>query len=249
LLNISTGQASFLLNDPRMDNRFLAWDPAGEALYLKVGTLSDPQVLRFTVADRRSQALPVSPNTYDLTVSPDKTILYAFSNGIGFGSEAWLLDETGNQRQILSDAKNILGLFRYAPDGKHIAYLRLPDSNSTFPAGKLWVMDADGQNARLAATADGGRGMPPAWSPAGDQIAFIGRNQPGNESPNLSIYNMSNARLLTLDFSPLTPPVWSLDGLYFTLAAGDTMELWFYATASGKAHKVTSGACCAGWIH
>ena len=150
------------------------------------------------------------------------------------------------QRQILSDAENILGLFRYAPDGKHIAYIRLPDSQADFPAGELWVMDWDGKNARLAATADAGRGMPPVWSPDGDKIAFIGRNQLEDKSTSLSIYDLSAAALLTLPFSPVMPPVWAPEGLYFTL--GGTMAVWFYDTASGKTRKVVSGACCAGWM-
>src|SRR5688572_23322875 len=82
-------------------------------------------------------------------------MLQAFSNGMSLGSELWLSDTNGaGGRKILSDAENILGLMRYSPNADQIAYIRLPDSETAFPAGELWVMDSDGENARLAATAD-----------------------------------------------------------------------------------------------
>ncbi len=249
IIDIGAKKAAFLLDDPTVDNRFLAWNPDGKAVYLKAGTLSNPQVLRVEVDSRSVAVLSASPNTYDLTVAPDGTILYAFSNGIGFGSEVWQMDGlNGQPRRMLSDAENILGLFRFSPDGTHVAYIRLPDSQVDFPAGELWVMAGDGKNAHLAATADAGRGMPPVWSPDGDKIAFVGRNQPAEPATNLSIYDLSTATLLMLPVSPVMPPVWAADGLYFTQAENDTMTVWFYETASGKTRKLVSGACCAGWM-
>jgi hypothetical protein len=246
MIDIRAKTSAFLLGDPALDNRFLAWNPDGTAVYLKAGMLSSPQVLRAAVDSRSVVVLPASPYTYDLTVAPDGTVLYAASAGLGYGSEVWQL---GNpSRRFLSDAENILGLFRYAPDGKHLAYIRLPDSQEEFPAGELWVRDADGKNPLLAATADAGRGMPPVWSPGGDQIAFVGRNRPADPSTNLSIYTLDTGALLTLAFAPVMPPVWEPDGLYFTQAENDTMTVWYYDTASGQARPVVSGACCAGWI-
>jgi Tol biopolymer transport system component len=254
VLDTSTGKIDFLLDDPALDNRFLAWNPDGKAVYLKAGTLSNPQILRVEADSRRASSLPISANTYNLTVAPDgRTILYALTNGIGLGSELWAADAGGgNRRALVSDAENILGLMRYSPDGRRIAYIRLPDSQLAFPAGELWVMDADGTNARLTASADAGRGMPPVWSPDGRQIAFAGRTNPQDpDSINLSIYNLLTAQLLTPSFALVTPPAWSPDGtkLYFTLAINDKMEVWFYEISTHKAQKLLDGACCAGWMH
>ncbi len=253
VLDTLSGKVHFLLDDPSMDYRLLAWNPDGKSIYLKAGMLSQPQVLRVDVESRHKTVLPLSPNTYNLSVSPDSTrMLHAFSNGMGLGSELWLSDTNGaGGRKILSDAENILGLMRYSPDAEQIAYIRLPDSESAFPAGELWVMDSGGENARLAATADAGRGMPPVWSPDGQKIAFIGRDRPDDhDSINLSIYDPGTSQLITSPFSLLTPPVWSPDGsnLYFTLRIDDKMEVWFYETSTGKTRKLLDGACCAGWL-
>jgi hypothetical protein len=247
LLDLRSGAIRFLVTEAQVDNRLLAWEPHGTALYLKVGTLTDPQVLRFNVAGGAPQTIPLPPNTYDLSVSLDNNILYSVTNGIGFGSETRLMGH--EEPSFLADPKNILGLFRYALDGQHIAYIRLPDGQEEFPAGELWIIDADGQNAHLVASADAGRGMPPVWSPDGEKIAFIGQQPDGNQSTNLSIYSVNTATLATLAFAPVNPPVWFTNGLYFTLAENDTMSIWFYDTANTQTRKVLGGACCAGWIH
>ncbi len=254
VLNVDDGKTYSLLDDVGLDNRLLAWHPDGKSVYLKAGTLSNPRVLRVDVVSRHAIPLSVSPNTYNLSVVPDGMgILYALTNGIGLGSELWAADADGKYGQkILSDAGNILGLMRYSPDGKHIAVMRLPDNQSEFPAAELWVSDSDGKNAHLAASADGGRGMPPVWSPDSRKIAFIGRTHSDDPvSLNLSIYDLGTSQLVTSSFSLLTPPVWSPNGakLYFTPAIDDKMEVWFYEMSNGKAGRLLSGACCAGWLH
>jgi len=254
VVDLQTGRAQFLLDDPTLDDRLLSWAPDGESVYLKAGTLSNPQVLRVEVVLRRAAALPLSPNTYNLTVSPDgATLLYALSGGIGLGSEVWAADaQGGGAHRLLSDGASILGLMRYSPDGRHIAYIRLPDDQTSFPAGELWLANADGSHARRVATADAGRGMPPVWSPDGKQIAFIGRSQPGDpNSANLSIYDTATAQLVASPYAPAFPPAWSPDGdkLSITLDRDGKMELWFYEILNGKAEEWLSSACCAGWVY
>jgi Tol biopolymer transport system component len=254
VLDVSTGKSAFLLDNQTLDNRFLAWNPAGKAVHIKAGTLSEPHILRVEAESRRATVLPVPPNTYNLSFSPDGgSMLYALTNGIGLGSELWVADAGGtNGRILLSDAHNIIGLMRYSPDGQHIAYIRLPDSQSAFPAGELWLMDADGNNARLTASADAGRGMPPVWSPDGSQVAFTGRTNPEDPNAiNLSIYDILTSQLLISSVSPATPPVWSPDAakLYFTLAIDDKMEVWFYEISTKRTRKLLDSACCPGWMH
>jgi Tol biopolymer transport system component len=253
MFDTASGKSHFVLSDPTIDSRFLAWQPDGRSLYLKIGTLSFPQTLRVDAATGQTTELFVSAFVYDLTVSPDgQRVLYSLNKGIGFGSETWLAGPDGqNPSQLLVDAQNIIALAQFSPDGRQIAYIKLPDSQEIAPAGELWVMDSAGLNARFLAAADAGRGFPPVWSPDGDKIAFVGRDDPGDEkSINLSVYDLGTSVISVVEtarFSLLTPPVWSPDGALIAFSS-DKMDLWFYEISGGQAKKQISGACCAGWI-
>ncbi len=269
LFDTASGKSHFALSDPTIDSRFLAWQPDGRSIYLKIGTLSVPQTLRVDAATGKAVELPVSPFAYDLAAAPDGSrIYYALSKGLGFGSEAWLAGPDGqNSSQLLLDGQNIIALAQYSPDGTRIAFIKMPDDQNAAPPGELWVMDSDGFNARKLADADAGRGYSPVWSPDGTKIAFIGRQQPDRpEVLNLSIYNLSSSSLVSFPAASVTQPAWSPEGsmLAFSsygsstsaltpgassgLLPGDTMELWIYEVSSGKGSKLSTGACCAGWI-
>jgi WD40 repeat protein len=241
-----------LLDDPSIDTHFLAWSPDGRSVYLKAGALSNPQILRVDAISRQVTVLPIPANTYSLAVSPaDGTIVWALTGGIGSGSQVWGSDaQSANSQIVLSDPANIIGLMRYAPDGRHIAAIRLPDDQSALPPGELWLADSDGKHAHFAATADAGRGMFPVWSPNGEKIAFIGRTHPRDPaSINLSVLTLFNLQLSTLNLKPEAPPTWSPDGsrLYFTLASDGKMEVWSYEISTGKTEKLFENACCVGW--
>jgi len=259
LFDTADGKSHFALSDPTIDSRFLAWQPDGRSLYLKIGTLSVPQTLHVDAATGKATELFLSPFAYDLAGAPDgRKILYSLTKGIGFGSETWLAGPDGqNPSQLLVDAENITALAQYSPDGTQIAYIKFPDDQNVTPSGELWVMDADGFKPRKLADADAGRGFSPAWSPDGTKIAFIGRDQSGQPAAlNLSIYNLSTSTLVTFKALSIAQPVWSPDGSLIALSVtvsslpvqGDTIELWFYETSSGKGYKQVTGACCAGWI-
>lgn len=267
LFDSASGTSHFVLSDPTIDSRFLAWQPDGLWLYLKIGTLSVPQTLKVNAATSKAIELPISAFAYDLASSPDgKQVLYSLTKGIGFGSETWVAGPEGqNPSQLSVDAGNIAALAKYSPDGSQIAYILFPDSQAATPAGELWVMDKEGFKKRKLAIADAARGFSPGWSPDGSKIAFVGRDQPANpDSLNLSIYDLKTESLVTAPVFPSTQPVWSPDGGQIAfgsqkpigtgggstpLAGGDTMNVWLFEIASGQPKLLVSGhACCAGWI-
>jgi Tol biopolymer transport system component len=260
MFDTASGKSHFALSDPTIDSRFLAWQPDGRQLYLKIGTLSVPQTLRVDAATGKATELPISPFVYDLTVTPDGSrVYYALTKGLGFGSEAWLAGPEGqNPSQLLVDAQNIIALAQYSPDGSQIAFIKFPDNQSSTPPGELWVMDSSGFHDRKLAVADAGRGFAPVWSPAGDRLALAGRDQPAKpETINISVAELKSSVLTSYPTAPSTQPVWSPDGTLIAFSTintsiqstqGDTMELWFYKISSGKGYKLVTDACCAGWI-
>ncbi len=253
LFDSASGRIRLAIDDQTLDNRLLAWHPDGGSVYLKIGMLSFPQVIRVDVETLRATELPVAAFVYDIAVSPNGgQVLYSLSNGIGFGSETWLGAENAkNASQFLLEPNHITALAQFSPDGSKIAYIKMPDSQEPFPAGELWMMNSDGGNPFLAAITDAGRGFPPVWSPDGMKIAFVGRNDPADaSSANLSIYDLTTQVLITDYFSLMTAPVWSPDGafLVFTARDGDKIAVWRYEVAAQRIEKIAENACCAGWV-
>ena len=258
LFDTTSGKSHFALSDPTIDSRFLAWQPDGSAVYLKIGTLSVPQTLRVDAETGKAIELPVSPFAYDLAASPDgKHVLYSLTKGIGFGSETWLAGPEGqNPSQLLVDAANIIALASYSPDGSQIVYISFPDSQKETPPGELWVMDAEGFRPRKLTEADAGRGFAPVWSPDGTKIAFVGRASPDKpDALTLGIYDLKTSQVTSVPVGPGTQPIWAPDGSAITFSdppqnntGSDTINVWFYEIFSGQVSKLVDGACCAGWI-
>jgi Tol biopolymer transport system component len=256
MFDSASGESHFILSDPTIDSRVMGWLPDGRWLFVKIGTLSVPQILRVNAATGSAIELPLSPFTYDLTSSPDgKKTLFSLSRGVGLGSETWLAGPDGqNPSQLLVDAQNIITLAQYSPDGSQIAFIKLSESQSG-ASGELWVMDSAGFNARKLMMANTEKGIWPAWSPDGGRIAFAGwsADQP---TANLSIYDLRRDELISYQAAPITQPVWSPDGarIAFSIGsgkaneAGSFREIWFYDISSQQATKVFTGACCAGWV-
>ncbi len=116
----------------------------------------------------------------DAAPSPDGTrIVYSTSEGLGLGSDTWLMNSNGgNQRHLFHLAggtQSIAGLFAWSPDGTEIAYERISDSPVPFLPAGLWVMNSVGSGQRFLTQADGGHGYAPLWSPDGTRIAFVER--------------------------------------------------------------------------
>jgi len=127
------------------------------------------------------------PSAYliDAAASPDNShIIYSTTNGLGMGSDAWLMNRDGSMRTHLlksvGEAQSILGLFTWSPDGSQIAYERLSDSATPFLNAGLWVMDSHGGQSRHLVDTDGGHGFMPVWSPDSRKLAFIARTNVGD---------------------------------------------------------------------
>jgi len=283
-LNCPNGQAVLYLDTDSSsisqpitdsDSHFLAWTNDGKAAYLKVDSLGNPQVVR-AYMDGTRNALPINEYTYDLSANPaNEDFTFTFSRGLGYGSELNVTQyEVRNTRKIYADPYNYISFARFSPDGKQIAFIKIPDTQTPFTVGELWLMGADGSNARKLADADAGHGYAANWSPEGTKIAFVVRQNPGDENASQSSDALiSNIYIVEVESGKLTQitnitngraetPSWSPDGntLAFNVVVNGRMTVSIAdvgrVVAQGAAYRdpgeirslETEPACCPAWM-
>jgi Tol biopolymer transport system component len=260
VLDTDSGTLKAVVSEP-VDSRFLAWGKDG--LYLLIDSLGETRIVR---ADPRSadvQTLAIPPETYDLAPAPDgRTFTYSLSPGLGLGSELWV-KRGGDEARLLVDPDHILAFTSWSPDGKQLAFIKVPDSDQPFTVGELWTMKSDGREQRFLAQTDAGHGYRAAWSPDGTRIAFVKRENPDDEVADRSLSSLeSNLYIVEIRSGLSTPltrmekasvesPYWSPDGshLAFVVALDGTMNVWMANIASGEIKPVLEeGSCCPAWV-
>jgi Tol biopolymer transport system component len=106
--------------------------------------------------------------------SPDgERIAYVVvGNGGGGRSDVWVMDAGGSDPRRLTEGPGSSWSPTWSPDGSRIAYAHSAPGR----ADQIWVMGADGSNARAFTYRDPPecvRDGSPAWSPDGDRIGFV----------------------------------------------------------------------------
>ena len=184
-LNTETGTITLPFTET--DSHFLAWTSDGSAAYLKVDSLGSPQIIR-TYLSGAKDAVPIAEFTYDLSAKPNSfDFTFTLSRGLGYGSELYLAKQDGKNTLLLyEDQFNYISFARFSPDGNQIAFIKIPDTQTPFSVGELWIMDANGENARKIADADAGHGYAANWSPDGTKIAYVARENPDDETADHS---------------------------------------------------------------
>ncbi|MDL1944807.1 hypothetical protein FBQ99_20975 [Chloroflexi bacterium CFX2] len=264
IINVNSGKTVDLDVNLTQDSTFLNWAPTGNEILLRVGNLPDSRIYMIRINSGGYEQLPVPGNVYDIAISTNgRRMIYSLTWGLGYGSETWIADiDGGNAQRVLAEPNHIVAFAHWSPSGKEIAYIRMPDSNIPFTIGELWVMGVDGQNPVLLGSADAGHGYRPAWSPDGQQIAFVVREvadsgvDTDSETAsyvadqlvsNIYLANINDrkvSRLTQFEGSLTENPVWSLNGEYIafsTTAGGNGLNVWVFETRNGKLYQVTFG--------
>jgi hypothetical protein len=264
VLFLNTGTDSFTQPVTESDSHFLAWTSDGSAAYLKVDSLGSPSILR-VATDGAEDSIPITEYTYDLAASAGPgEFTFAFSRGLGQGSELWLAMDQGKVvEQLYADPLNYLSFARYSPDGHQIAFIKIPDTQTPFTVGELWVMNADGSEPRKLAEADAGHGYAANWSPDGRRLAFVKRENPDDERAdqssealisNIYLVEVQNGALMQVthfDAGRAETPTWSPDGntLAFNVVINDRMEMRLADFLTGELRALMAeSTCCPAWL-
>jgi dipeptidyl aminopeptidase/acylaminoacyl peptidase len=264
VLFLDTSSASVTQPVTDSDSHFLAWAGDGRSVYLKVDALGDAHVVRAHTSGKRDE-MDLSGWTYDLSSKPDsEDFIFTFSRGLGYGSELNFAQRKGrNSQPLYADQFNYISFARYSPDGSKIAFIKIPDSQTPFTVGELWVMDADGSNLRKLADADAGHGYAANWSVDGEWIAFVKRENPRDEGADQSsdslISNVYRVNVLSGELTQVTfltagrveTPHWSPDGhrLAFNKVLNGRMEVQIADIPSGEIRSLmTESTCCPAWM-
>lgn len=264
VLFLDTGSGSLTQPVTDSDSHFLAWANDGKSAYLKADSFGEANVLRAYTGGKQN-ILDIDRWTYDLATQSDSDdFVFTFSRGLGTGSEMTLAQGSLHDfQQLYVDRFHYLSFARYSADGSRIAFLKIPDSQTPFTVGELWVMDADGSNARKLADVDAGHGYAASWSPDGKWIAFVKRENVQDESADRSSDSLiSNIYLVDVQGGELRQvthltsgraetPHWSPDGntLAFNTVLNGRMDVQIADIATGEMRSlITEPACCPAWI-
>ncbi len=264
VLFLDTDSGSVTQPVTETNSHFLAWTRDGKETYLKVNSLGNTRIVRSDVRGRLKN-VDITGWTYDLSTMPGSSdFVFTFSRGLGSGSEMTLSQQNGRDfQQLLVDRLSYLSFARYSPDGKQIAFLKIPNSGTPFTVGELWVMQADGSTPRKLADVDAGHGYAANWSPDGKWIAFVNRENPGDQGADQSaaalISNIYLVNVQTGDLKQITSltnglaetPHWSPDGdsLAFNTILDGRMEVQIADIASRDIRSLTTEpACCPAWM-
>jgi Tol biopolymer transport system component len=272
---LSAGSAAITQPITESDSHFLAWTPDGKAAYLKVDSLGNTHVARAFAEGGGQDFIPITEFTYDLAPSlKEGEFTFTFSSGLGQGSELWLATRDGKVvEQLYSDQFNYISFARYSPDGKQIAFIKIPDTQTPFTVGELWVIPSttdfasgaksSAQGGKFLAEADAGHGYAGNWSPDGKQIAFVVRENPEDERADQSSDALiSNIYAVDVESGKLTQlthftegraetPFWSPQGntLAFTVVINDRMEVRIADLTTGEIRSlITESTCCPAWM-
>ncbi len=265
LVEPTSGAVKPLIQDTFVDSHFLAWAADNASVYLRVDSLGNPHIARVMLESLDAKPIPITEYTYDLAASPDnQSFTFSFSKGFGFGSETWLgRDDGKTTRLLLADQTSYLSFMSWSPDGKQIAFIKIPDTQTPYTVGELWVMDADGSHPRKLAEVDTGHGYAESWSPDGTRLAFVVRANPddaqANQSAsalvgNIAVVDVSSGTVTsvtTFTQGHAETPIWSPDGNYlaFNTVMDGRMQVQIADLAGGAVSPlITEPACCPVWI-
>ena len=180
-----------------------------------------------------------------VTISKDgeRMAYVSFPEGI-----LWQSKTNGSDRHELTFSPMEVGLPRWSPDGRQIAF-------SGREPGKPWrvyVVPAEGGNPEQVTSGDHDE-LDPSWSADGNSLAFGGRDVEARRSKEnaLRILDLKTRQVTAVpDSAGLFSPRWSPDGRYLLAMVADYTKLMLYDFTSRKWEDLVKGqSAYPNWSH
>ena len=188
--------------------------------------------------------------------SPDGTAII-YQSDLAVSYDIWTIPTEGGMALPLTASPDLDEREpTWSPDGRWIVYRVNPRGADRNADGELWMMDANGDNARPL----GEMGRSPAWSPDGSRLAFM-----SNRTGKWQIYVYDVARRTASRLTDCAVgcrwPAWSPDGRFVAYhsivdsASMDAEAIWYIPASGGvpvrllaerRAGRPSWSSC--GWI-
>lgn len=234
------GGEPWRLTDHPIGVREPTWSPDGRRLcFVAAGADRPGERVLVPSRDDRARVLRIRQYRHKL-------------DGTGFfgpyRDHLWIVAVDGGPARQLTGGSSDDSAPAWSPDGSEIAFVsdRAPDRDWHFGGGAIHVVHAEtGALRRL--TAENRSAAHPAWSPDGQQIAYVASDAADDASAaNLRLWitcpDGSGAHCLTADldrsvgqrpggYLTPSPPIWTPDGtaLVYLLGDGPSTHVWRFA--------------------
>jgi TolB protein len=221
------------------------WSPDGRSILL-AHTEGDTAQLLTIRADGSDRRRIVSIAGKSARLSPDGRRV-AYSRGAWTRNRIVVADREGAHAAAITDSSAGYFNLAWSPAGDRIAATRLDSSRVT----EVWIMNADGSNARSVASFARADGRPqwPAWSPDGKRLAIqagrYDRAHPELDSAYLWVIDLATGKATRLGAHDAPrideTPAWFPDGkrLVYQSSASGRFEVWVMNADGTGARQVT----------
>jgi serine/threonine protein kinase/Tol biopolymer transport system component len=209
-----------------------------------IPTITDPP----TVSPVPSQT-PTTTPTPTITITAVPTVLggsteFVYTSDRSGSMQIWIMDILSRRERQLTELDGGACQPAWSPDGKSLAFISpCKGKSDTFPAARIWLMNADGTNANLLPiTANPAGDYDPAWSPDGRRIAFTSLR---GQIAHIYVFDFDTNDLVEISSSRFAEraPAWATNGsdLIAFVKATDISQIWLMG-ADGSDPQQYSGS-------